>query len=42
MFEKIACDYKGPFEHKSREGSTGSFLFSDYKTDYLYAYPVKS
>ena len=40
--QKIACDYKGPFKHKSREGYNGFYLFSDYKSDYLFAYPVKS
>jgi hypothetical protein len=33
IMQKIACDYKGPFN--------GFYLFSDYKSDYLFAYPVK-
>ncbi len=41
IFEKIAVDYKGPFKYKSRKGFTGFYLFSDYRSDYLYAYPTR-
>jgi hypothetical protein len=41
-FEKIACDYKGPFTKSIWNGYTGYYLFSDYHSDYVWAYPVKS
>jgi hypothetical protein len=40
-FEKIACDYKGPFKKSIWNGYTGYYLFSDYHSDYVWAYPVK-
>ena len=42
IFQKIAMDYKGPFKTRSYNGYTGFYLFSDYKSDYVWAYPVKS
>jgi hypothetical protein len=42
LFEKIAVDYKGPFKHKAIGGYNGFILFSDYYSDFIYAYPVKS
>ena len=41
-FEKIACDYKGSFEKSIWNKYTGYYLFSDYQSDYVWAYPVKS
>jgi len=41
-FEKIACDYKGPFVKSIWNQYTGYYLFSDYHSDYVWAYPVKS
>jgi hypothetical protein len=41
VFEKVAVDYKGPFNIKSKSGKRGFFLFSDYRTDYVWAYMVK-
>ena len=42
IFQKVAMDYKGPFKQKSKEGYSGFYLFSDYKSDYVWAYPVRS
>jgi hypothetical protein len=42
LYDKVACDYKGPFKHKSYQGYTGFYLFSDYYSDEVYAYPVKN
>jgi hypothetical protein len=41
VFEKVAMDYKGPFKTKSYNGYSGFYLFSDYKSDFVWAYPVK-
>jgi hypothetical protein len=41
LFEKVACDYKGPFDIRSFDGFTGIFLFSDYYSHFVYVYPVK-
>jgi hypothetical protein len=34
-------DYKGSFKKKSIYGYSGFYLFSDYYSDYVWAYPVK-
>ena len=41
VFQKIAMDYKGPFKKKSHAGYNGFYLFSDYNSDFVWAYPVK-
>jgi hypothetical protein len=42
LFEKVAVDYKGPFSVKSYHSYNGFFLFSDYYSDYVWVYLVKS
>jgi histone deacetylase 1/2 len=42
MFEKIAVDYKGPYSIHSYHHYNGFYLFSDYYTDYVWVYLVKS
>lgn len=40
--EKIGIDYKGPFKIRSYHGYSGFFLFSDYTSDYVWAYLCKA
>ena len=42
LFQKIAVDYKGPFTIPSVNKYTGFYLFSDYYSNFVAAYPVKS
>lgn len=42
ILEKIGVDYKGPFKIKSLHGYSGFFLFSDYKSDYVWIYLCKA
>lgn len=42
MFEKVAVDYKGPYAVHSYHHYNGFYLFSDYYTDYVWVYLVKS
>jgi hypothetical protein len=41
LLQKVAMDYKGKFKKKSKNGYSGFYLFSDYFSDYVWAYPVK-
>ena len=41
VFEKIACDYKGPIKVRSTQGYRGFYLFSDRTSHYIWSYPVK-
>jgi hypothetical protein len=38
LFEKIACDWKGPFRIKSYNNYRGVFIFSDYYSDFVYVF----
>jgi hypothetical protein len=40
--EKMAVDYKGPYVVHSYNHYNGIFLFSDYYSDYVWVYLVKS
>jgi hypothetical protein len=40
-FEKIGCDYKGPIRVLASGKYTGFYLFSDYASHYVWAYPVR-
>jgi hypothetical protein len=43
VLEKIAVDYKGPFKVTTGDKRySGFYLFSDYKSNYVYPYLVKS
>ncbi len=43
VLEKIAVDYKGPFRVTTGDRRySGFYLFSDYKSNYVYPYLVKS
>jgi hypothetical protein len=43
VMNKVAVDYKGPFKVRARDGGcTGFYLFSDYSSDLVYSYPVRS
>jgi hypothetical protein len=43
VLEKIAVDYKGPFRVTTGDNRySGFYLFSDYKSNYVYPYLVKS
>jgi hypothetical protein len=43
VLEKIAVDYKGPFRVTTGDKRySGFYLFSDYKSNYVYPYLVKS
>jgi hypothetical protein len=43
VLEKIAVDYKGPFKVTTGDRRySGFYLFSDYKSNYVYPYLVKS
>ena len=43
VLEKIAVDYKGPFRVKTGDKHyNGFYLFSDYTSNYIYPYLVKS
>ena len=38
VFQKISCDYKGPFRVRSYHKFTGFFIFSDYTSDFTWTY----
>ena len=40
--EKIAIDYKGPFSIESYHKKKGVMLISDYESNFVYAYPVRT
>jgi hypothetical protein len=42
MFDKVSVDYKGPYSVHSYNHYNGFFLFSDYYSDYVWVYLVKS